>query len=112
RLVPRRPSTPDSSFITRIAAGDAPRGRKPIPMAATDVTGGREPGPVEPGASSVPSYIANFHFRGTDGTEVAALYRCDRRPPVFPVLILAGVLLAVNAFWLFVFVIGRMFGAW
>jgi hypothetical protein len=82
-------------------------------MAATHTaTGGPEPRPVEPGASSVPSYIANFHFRGTDGTEVAALYRCDRRPPVFRVLLLAGVLLAVNAFWLFVFVIGRMFGAW
>ena len=66
----------------------------------------------QPGTPRLPSYIAGFRFRGIDSPEVAALYRCERRPPVLRLLLVAGVLLAVSAFWLFVFVIGRMFDAW
>lgn len=66
----------------------------------------------QPGTPRLPSYIAGFSFRGVDSPEVAALYRCERRPPVLRLLLVAGVLLAVSAFWLLVFVIGGMFDAW
>lgn len=66
----------------------------------------------QPGTPRLPTYIAGFRFRGVDSPEVAALYRCERRPPVLRLLLVTGVLVAVSAFWLFAIVIGRMFDAW
>jgi hypothetical protein len=61
---------------------------------------------------SLPSYIAGYRFRGSEAPEVAALYHSDRGAPIVRLLLIGAVLLMFSAFWSFVLVIGRMFGAW